>query len=567
MAAVATAEAPCTPGTGGLPLRPYQEDALSALERAAERGVRRPLVVLPTGTGKTVCFSETIRRRGGTALILAHRDELLRQAADKLRTVAPELAMSVGFVQASRDDVGAPIVLGSVQTLARASRRRRLPARFTTVVIDEAHHATAKSYRDILDHVDAELVVGFTATPERSDSDSLDDVWDEIVYARSLLDMIGEGYLSDLRGVQVPLADFDLSTVKVTAGDYQAEDLGKAMRAARAPEQTATALLEHARDRKTIVFCPTVDLAAQTAAALRDAGVNAGHVHGDTPADERRQLLDDFAAGRLQAITNVDVLTEGFDEPSVECVAIAAPTRSRVAYVQRVGRGTRLHPGKDHCLVLDLVSVSDDIKLQSLPAIFGLKKKPRRNETISQAAARQAAEETAQQLAADQAPAPKPQTARDVDLFGARDRLHWIRIGERWVIGAGDNEYLVLDPLRDDWRVLLLRQTGAKIVASGLDLGYAQGAAEEAVRKRDKMKLADSNAAWRRKPPSDGQIHFLRKLGIATAPETAGEAADRITERLARRQLVRLDRAIVRQAACDAGPGGSQASEPGGSGS
>jgi len=467
--------------------------------------------------------------------------------------------MSVGFVQAASDDVGAPIVVGSVQTLARASRRKRLPRQFTTVVIDEAHHATAKSYRDILDHVDAELVVGFTATPERSDSDSLDDVWDEIVYARSLLDMIGEGYLSDLRGVQVPLADFDLSTVKVTAGDYQAEDLGKAMRAARAPEQTATAILEHARDRKTIVFCPTVDLAAQTAAAMRDAGIKTAHIHGDTPPDERRQLLDDFAAGRLQAVTNVDVLTEGYDEPSVDCIAIAAPTRSRIAYVQRVGRGTRLHPGKDHCLVLDLVSVSDDIKLQSLPAIFGLKKKPRRNETVSQAAVREAAEEAAQS-AVEQTEAPKPQTARDVDLFGARDRLHWIRIGERWVIGAGDNEYLVLDPIQDNWRVLLLRQTGAKIVASGLDLGYAQGAAEEAVRKRDKMQLADSNAAWRRKPPSDGQIHFLRQLGIATAPATAGEAADRITERLARRQLARLDRALAREAARTATPSALHAS-------
>lgn len=523
-------------------LRPYQREALAAVDAALERGVHRPLVALPTGTGKTVVFASMLRERGGTALVLAHRDELLRQAADKLRTVAPELAMSIGFVQASRDDTNAPVVIASVQTLARQSRLDRLPARFDTVVVDEAHHATADSYRRILEQVATPLAVGFTATPERADKARLADVWEEIVYGRSLLDMIADGYLCDLRGVRIDLADLDLSKVKVTRGDYQADQLGQAMTAAHAPEQTARALVEHAAGRKAIVFCPTVDLAARTAEAMRDAGIRTGHVHGDMPVDERRRILADLAAGHLQAVTNVDVLTEGYDEPSIDCVAIAAPTRSRIAYVQRVGRGTRLHPGKTDCLVLDLVGVSDDLSLQSLPALFDLKAPPKPGETVAQAVARQAAEQAAEHAAA----AVAPTTSRDADLFGARDGLHWISIGDRWVVSAGRREYLVLDPAGDGWRVLLLRQTGARILAGGLDLGYAQGAAEEALRRRDGMRLADSRAGWRARPPSDGQIGFLRRLGIPDRPQTAGEAADLITGRLARRELGRLDRALER---------------------
>ena len=533
-------------------LRPYQEEAIAAVDEAHARGVRRPLVTLPTGCGKTLVFSTVIRRRQGTALILAHRDELLKQAADKLRTVAPELGVSIGFVRGSSDDVHAPIVIASVQTLARARRLQRLPKTFRTVVVDEAHHATAPSYRRVLDHVDADLAVGFTATPERNDGSSLNDVWDEVVYGRSILDMIQAGYLCDLRGVRIRLADLDLSHVKVTHGDYQAEQLGEALRHAHAPEQTAAALLKHAPDRKSLVFCPTVDLARQTADAMRQAGIATAHLSGETSEAERAEILRDLHSDRLQAIANVDVLTEGYDNPAIDCVAIAAPTRSRIAYVQRVGRGLRLHPGKRDCLVLDLVGVTDDLSLQSLPVLFSLRKEPRRGETVSQAVAREAAEaaqDPTGALSADDLAARA--TSESVELLRGRDRLHWVPVDERWVISAGDDEYLVLDPFDNQWRVLLVRETGAKIIASGLDLGYAQGSAEESLRKRDGMRLAKSNAAWRSKEPTDGQLRYLRRLGVTTVPDTAGQATDLLTERLARRLLVRLDRAVARMAAGD----------------
>lgn len=529
-------------------LRPYQEASVNAVRSYAESNEGgKAMVVLPTGTGKTVVFSHLIAERGGSALILAHRDELLRQAADKLAMVAPELAMSIGFVQAGRDDVGAPVVVASVATLARERRLERLPKRWDTVIVDEAHHAAAASYRKVLDALEAKVTVGFTATPERTDDKALSEVFDEVVYARSLLEMIRDGYLCDLRGVRVRIADLDLSKVKVSGGDYQAKDLGRAMEAAHAPTQTAAALLEHAPDRKTVVFVPTVDLARDTAAAIDEAGIPAAYVYGEMGTEDRHEALRRFESGEVRAMVNVDVLTEGYDEPSIDCVCIAAPTKSRIAYVQRVGRGTRIHPGKDECLILDLVGVTSELKLQSLHSLFNLESPPKAGERITDAIDRVERERHERGAARDLG-AGGPSTSEEVDVFG-RDRLHWLHIDERWVLTFGQSDLLALDPVADSWRVLHVREEGARILASGLDLGYAQGAAEEAVRKRGVAKLVDTKAKWRRRKPSSGQLKYLARLGVATKPESCGQAADLITEAQAVRQLERLDRAIQRSAA------------------
>jgi len=502
-------------------------------------------------TGKTVTFSELVRRLGGRTLILAHRDELLRQAADKLRNVAPELAMSIGFVQAGRDESGYPVVVASVQTLARSRRLQALPRDFDLVIVDEAHRAAAKSYRDILEYVNPDLAVGFTATPERNDGKDLHDTWNEIVFARSLVEMIAAGYLCDLRGVRIHLADLDLSQIRVTAGDFQSDELAQAMSDAHAPEQTAIAILEHAPDRKCVVFCASVALSAQTADAMRRAGIATEHVHGGTPRDERARILADFAEGRLQAVTNVDVLTEGYDEPTVDCVVIAAPTKSRIAYAQRVGRGTRLYPGKEDCLVLDLVGATEELSLQSLPSLFSLKREPRRGETMGQAAAREAKEEEDASVRLEDA--PRPVGAEEVDLLAGRAQLRWVMIGQRWVISAGNGddgnaEYLVLDPLDGgNWRVLLLCQDHATILASGLDIGYAQGSAEETLRRRDGVQLADKQARWRQKDVTSGQLRYLASLGVTRQVGNAGEATDAITEVLAGRLLARMDAAVARR--------------------
>ncbi len=554
-------------------LRNYQEDAVAAVEAndgatiADEsypdgRRALRQLVALPTGGGKTIVFSELIRKGQGTALILAHRDELLQQAASKLAIVAPELALNVGFVQAGRNDVRAPIVVASVQTLAVGSRLAQLPAVFDRVIVDEAHHAAADSYQRILRHVaQSKMIVGVTATPERADKRDLRNAFDTLAFARSLEEMIREGYLCDLRALRVTLDELDLKKVKKSGGDYAAGALGHAMEEAHAAEHVVAAYLEHAAGKRAVAFFPTVALSQEAAAGFRAAGVPAAHVDGTTDRDARRAMLEDLSTGRLSVICNCAVLTEGYDEPTLECIIIAAPTRSRIKYAQMVGRGTRLSPGKTECIVLDLAGVSDDLSLQSVGMLFDLKAPPRPGESALKAKDRELAYEDAAVEAVRGVDEERREAARVRKLAAERrnlfdrESIQWIRHGERWALGLRD-ELLVLDHFSEGsagWRVLLLREnpdspTGMsyRVAATNMDLGYAQGAAEHLVRSRGSVALADKHAPWREVPATPGQRGYLRKLGIdRPAGMTKGQAADLITEAIAAQRLERFDRATT----------------------
>ena len=319
-------------------LRDYQQDAVTAIEQAAESGVRRHLLVLPTGCGKTIVFSEVVRRRGGRALVLVHRDELARQAVDKLSLVVPRSRL--GIVKTERDEHGAQVVVGSVQTLARTSRLERMVPDF-----DEAHHVTATTYQRILTALgagtpDGPLALGCTATPERGDGVPLEG-W-HIVYRRSPPEMIAAGYLSDLRALRVRL-DTDFNRLHVRAGDYDRE-VEQALLDANAPEHAARAHLEHASGRRALVFTPTVAVAHAMADAMTRFGIVAEALDGETRIEVRRAMLRRFARGETLVIANCGVLTEGLDEPSVACIIVACPTRSKLLYVQMIGRGSRRHP-------------------------------------------------------------------------------------------------------------------------------------------------------------------------------------------------------------------------------
>ncbi|HSX77785.1 MAG TPA: DEAD/DEAH box helicase, partial [Candidatus Saccharimonadia bacterium] len=328
--------------------RPYQYEAVAALLAALARGVQRPLLVLPTGTGKTIVFALLVQRRAGRALILAHRDELIQQAVEKLHLVDPTLAL--GIVQATRDEHTAPTVVASVQTLSRRTRLTRLVPDFQTIVIDEAHHAPAPTYRRILDYCRAwapngPLVVGVTATPERGDRQSLRDVFDRIVYQKTLLEMMQAGYLVDLRALQVLLqADFD--ALRTQHGDFVDAELESLLLAANAPAQVLAAFQTHATGRKALLFTPTVALAYAMAATFQTAGIAAEALDGTTPLATRRAILQRLHTGATRVVANCAVLTEGFDEPSVDCIIVARPTQSAPLYQQMLGRGTRTYPGK-----------------------------------------------------------------------------------------------------------------------------------------------------------------------------------------------------------------------------
>src|SRR5512145_3274255 len=352
------------PTTFRLTPRPYQYEAVAALLAATARGIHRPLLVLPTGTGKTIVFALLVQRRRGRSLILAHRDELIQQAVDKLDLVDPTLPL--GVVQAARDEHTAPTVVASVQTLSRRPRLTRLVPDFQTIVIDEAHHAPAPTYRRILEycrawHPDGPLVVGVTATPERGDHHSLRQVFDGIVYQKTLLEMMQAGYLVDLRAFQV-LLQADFNALRTQQGDFVKAELETLLLAANAPAQVLAAFQTHAADRKALLFTPTVALAYAMAETFCAAGT--------TPLATRRAILHRLHTGATRVVANCAVLTEGFDEPSVDCIIIARPTQSAVLYQQMLGRGTRTYPGKTDCLVLDVVGVSTHHTLHTAATLF-----------------------------------------------------------------------------------------------------------------------------------------------------------------------------------------------------
>lgn len=515
-----------------LELRPYQVEAIAAIEEAERRGVRRPLLGLPTGTGKTVIFAALIRKRGGRALVLAHRDELLTQATDKIRQIDPGARM--GLVKAEANEIEAPVVVASMQTLARQSRLARLPRQFETVVVDEAHHATADSYRRVLEWTaDSPLVLGVTATPERADNASLGEVWDEVVYSRSLLEMIRAGYLVDLRGLRVRL-DVDFSRLRVSHGDFVDTEAAAVLTAADAPAHACAAYLEHAAGRKALLFTPTVELAHLMAEAFRDGGVSAEAVDGSLPLEERRAILARLRSGETQVVANCAVLTEGFDEPSVDCVIIARPTRSRILYVQMIGRGTRTFPNKSDCLVIDLVGATERLDLLTLPRLFGLgDAQALEGRTVVEALERERMRVPATEQAA-------PLVAEEVDLFREREKLRWVAVDERWALTTSRG-LLVVEPYASAWRVVV-QERGShqrEVLGQGLDLGYAHGVAEDFIRRLGATHLLDSNARWRGQEISDKQRALLARLGIACDRQLSrGEASDLISAALAQRELL-----------------------------
>jgi superfamily II DNA or RNA helicase len=519
-------------GPCAINLRPYQSDAIAAIEQAEGRGIRRPLIALPTGTGKTVVFAHLISRRPGRALVLAHRDELIQQAADKIHLVAP--VTPLGIVKAASDEHHAPIVVASVQTLSRPARLARLQADFATVVVDEAHHGTAETYQRILEHMgsfreDGPLTLGVTATPERGDGMGLDAVWQEIVYKGELLTMIEQGYLCDLRGVRVSL-DLNLDRVHIRAGDFVASELDDALLAANAPQHAVEAYRVHAAGRKALLFTPGVALAHQVAVAFRAAAIPAEALDGKTPAEERHAILARLHRGETRLVCNCAVLTEGFDEPSIDCIILARPTKSRPFYIQMVGRGTRTWPGKDDCLILDLVGTTSRYDLQSMAALFGLRPDELADASVVEALGRRRDAEAQEE-------AHGRLVAQTVELFRRRP-LHWVSSGPtRYALSIGDGLLLLLTEDLTRWRVEHVgRDRQRRVLANDLDLGFAQGTAEDFARKMGAGRLVDRDATWRKGPVSPGQIETLRRCRIRIAPGLSkGEASDLITAAVAGR--------------------------------
>ena len=334
-------------------LRPYQKEAVEKVEDEWHAGREKTLLVLPTGTGKTIVFAQVAKdcvNGGERVLILAHRGELLSQASEKLER-ATGLRTALEKAESScLDDPFKRVVVGSVQTLMRDARLERFDKRyFDTIIIDEAHHAVSQSYGNILNHFDGAKVLGVTATADRADMKDLGSVFDSLAYEYSLPQAIKDGYLAPIQAQTIPMR-IDLSNVRVH-GDFEAGDVASALDPYLG--DIAEEMAHYCKGRRTVVFLPLIATSQKFCRYLRAQGFRAAEVNGES--EDRAEILADFEAGRYDVLCNSMLLTEGWDCPPVDCIVVLRPTKSRALYSQMVGRGTRLCPGKKELLLLDFL--------------------------------------------------------------------------------------------------------------------------------------------------------------------------------------------------------------------
>lgn len=365
---------------GAIKLRDYQNDALAALDNAWQEGKKAPLIVLPCGAGKTIVAAQSMNRlfqtRGTRSLFLAHRKELLDQTAEKIRLVSPR--MRVGIVQANRNEMGRDVTIASIQTLGHHTGRRLETViengPYGLVICDEAHRAVSPQWMHVLNTLKERypeiLLYGMTATPGRADGVALDRVFDDVCFYRSLQNMIDLGHLVPPKGYKVTL-DIDLDTIETHKGDFVQKQLSQLMNTPSVVRAVVRAWCEFGHDRKTVVFAVDIAHAHALAQEFCDAGYKAEAVDSKTKKSERAAIFKRYRSGETKLLCQCEIAVEGYDDPSVEAILQARPTKSQTLYVQSVGRGLRPYPAKTECIVIDCVGNSERHSIMQLASLSG----------------------------------------------------------------------------------------------------------------------------------------------------------------------------------------------------
>lgn len=525
-------------------LRSYQRELVNGIIVEWGKGYRRTAAVMATGGGKTptgmsvcnLCFEA-----GLPVLWLAHRTELIDQAIDKARQVAP--GRRIGRLQGRNKQYRAELVIGSIQTASTDTTLALLRTRqWGLIVIDETHHATAATYVKVLTELrafeaDGPRVLGLTATFDRSDGAALGQIFESIVDPTiGLIDLIRhpEGpFLVPPRGVRVKIQGLDLGRVKRVAGDFNSGALGAAMSAAMAPRKIVEAWQEHAKDVPTVAFLPTVAISIEQAQAFNDAGYRAVHLDGTTPAAERAAALEAFRRGEILVLCNVGLFTEGTDLPSIGCVILGRPTSSTSLYQQMVGRGLRLHPGKRFCWILDVTGVTGKHKLATLASLNGADRPEDIEDDLLMYEEDLVDPLPAEVVTDDRSDEPEPIEYADgelahelIDLF-EQSHTSWLRTpGGTWFVPAGSTGFVYLAYRGNDrfdlrWSVAHPNQPAphSGLIREDMEIGYAMAAGDEYVAERP-LWMAERDAPWRKEKIRGGR--------------TRGDVwNDRVTERAA----------------------------------
>ncbi|EPZ44289.1 hypothetical protein AAC03nite_34840 [Alicyclobacillus acidoterrestris] len=490
-------------------------------------------------------------------LVLAHRTELLDQAESKLNLVWP--GVMTGRVQGARNEQLAEVILASTQTLV-AGRSIPEPG---LIIYDECHHSRAEGAFRILQDLgvfreDGPPLLGVTATPSRSDGSQIGDVFEHVTYERTILEMVMDGYLTDVRGLQVNVPNLDFRYVRTSGGDYSQQDLSATLNHDIALNAVVEAYVQYARYRKSVVFAVDVAHANSLAERFKLAGYAAASVDGSMSAEQRARILSDFSNNKLKILVNCSLLTEGWDEPSVDCVVIGRPTKSQALYTQMIGRAIRLHPGKNDALVLDLTGASEDKNLQTFTKLItsqsskqnqerrssdGSKRKTKSGEPEFEKQTMMTGESVTEWLQrVRELEQQENKFIEHVNLFANRTRYHWERIKNHFAISYGDGHWaFLIEEQKQYWPVLDIGNSRyLPLHDESMPLEYAQGVAEGFLELLESKVIA-KDADWRNARMSARQEHLLELYHIPhRADWTRGMASDALNKKFAKREIKKV---------------------------
>lgn len=568
-----------------MPLRPYQVECLDISEQRLKDGIQRQLIQLPTGMGKTAVFANLKAHHcfDNRMLVLVHREELADQAADKISHWNPSFRVGIEMGERSatnNDDV----VVASVQSIGAVGNHRIArfhQSAFDAVVCDEAHHSIAPSYTRVFSHfgllddgaglATGRLLLGVTATPNRGDGQGLGQVYDEIIYRKSILDGIKDGWLSDVRGFKVQ-SSVDLSGVHVRAGDFATGELEAAVNVDTRNHLIVQNWLVRADGRQTIAFCVDIAHAKRLADTFKAYGVSAEAIWGTDP--DRREKLRLHKSGALTVLTNCGVLTEGYDDWKIGCIVMARPTKSQLLFVQMAGRGTRIPdfpngislleaqtlgltiPKKD-CILLDVVDNTGRHSLVTLASLFGLgAKTDLKGKSIVYAKEKiDEAKEKYPNLELD-----RIETVDDIEAQVQRVELFEFKVPEeiainsknRWqkvsdegyVLNLPKNEHVeVTQDLLDKWNVKGMVNGNTFEINNLPSLAEGLLQADNFIQLHGKhlLKLLRREQKWHKKTISTPQRELIKKLykyepNVLAALDTlsSGEASELINRKIGR---------------------------------
>ncbi|KAH8803145.1 DEAD/DEAH box helicase-like protein [Xylogone sp. PMI_703] len=567
-------------------LREYQEECIQAVLSHLKDGHKRLGISLATGSGKTVIFTQLIGRiqphsqNATQTLILAHRQELVEQAARHCTNAYPHkrVEIEMGSMHATGT---ADITVASIHSVISGDRISKFnPSNFKLVLVDEAHHIVAPSYKKTLNHFglseashDGPALIGVSATFSRFDGLRLGSAIDHIVYHKDYIDMIGEKWLSDVTFTTVR-SSADISKVRKGAnGDFQSGELSKAVNNDQVNEITVRSWLAKAQGRKsTLVFCVDLAHVAGLTNTFRKYGIDARFVTGDTPKQERAARLDAFRAEEFPVLVNCGVFTEGTDIPNIDCILLARPTKSRNLLVQMIGRGMRLHPGKTDCHIIDMVA-SLETGIVTTPTLFGLDASELVNdakpEDLKELQERKEAEKSREEelasVSQSKSAAPLPKNVTFVDYESVFDLIEdtstekqirllspnsWVCVApNRYILANSDGTYLTLEKaIEDSTEQYTVYETVAikgkvkkapymkpREIARAITFADAVHAADTYAQAKFPYRFINRFQMWRTGPATEGQLAFLNKLRLKEdqlGPNslTKGKAADMITK-------------------------------------